>query len=44
MDANYDLCDLQFMESLKAEAADCFNQGATIEGQQYVLLQETINQ
>lgn len=44
MDANYDLCDLQFMESLKAEAADCFDQGATIEGQQYVLLQETINQ
>ena len=31
------------MELLKAEAADCFREGATIEGQQYELLLETIN-
>ena len=44
VEANYDLCDYQFMELLKSEAAECFKVGADIEGQQYMQLLETINQ
>lgn len=43
VEANYDLCDYQFMEMLKEEAADCFAQGANIEGQEYVALLDAIN-
>jgi hypothetical protein len=44
VEANYELCDLQFMESLKQEIASCYAEGADLEGQQYQLLQDAINQ
>ena len=43
VEANYDLCDLQFMEMLKSEADACFVEGADAEGRQYQELAATIN-
>jgi len=40
--ANYDLCDKDFMEMLKAEADACFVEGADAEGKQYQDLMSTI--
>ena len=36
--ANYELCDKEFMDELRAEIADCVSQGAEIEAQEYQLL------
>ena len=33
--ANYELCDMEFMEMLKSEADACFVEGADAEGKQY---------
>lgn len=44
VEQNYQLCDYNFMELLRAEANDCKNQGADIEAQQYTDILATINQ
>jgi hypothetical protein len=41
--ANYDLCDYEFMEMLRDEEAQCVNEGADIEAQQYTDLMAAIN-
>ena len=40
--ANYDLCDLEFQEMLQEEAQSCLAEGADFEAQQYLDLGETI--
>lgn len=43
VEANYDLCDYKFMETLEAEAAECMAVGAHIEAAEYQQLQSTIS-
>lgn len=43
VEANYELCDLEFMESLKAEADSCYAEGADLEAKEYETLLATIN-
>eukprot|EP01041_Mallomonas_annulata_P004841 gene4841-9645_t len=43
VDANYDLCDKEFMETLKAEIDDCRLQGADIEAEQFQALLDEIS-
>ena len=40
---NYELCDMKFIEMLKKETEDCYNQGATYEGDQYQAIINAIN-
>lgn len=42
-EANYELCDLKFLELLKSEADSCFQQGADIEGEQYRSILQAVN-
>ena len=42
-EANYDLCDMTFLELLKSEAEECFQQGADIEGEQYRSILQAVN-
>lgn len=43
VELNYELCDYEFMDALKKEAAVCFSEGAEIEGQLYLDLLTEIN-
>lgn len=36
VEANYELCDMEFLEMLQSESNACFAEGADTEGQQYV--------
>ena len=44
VEANYHLCDYQFMNMLKKEADDCISEGADVEAKQYLDLLDTISQ
>eukprot|EP01038_Epipyxis_sp_PR26KG_P004842 gene4842-6787_t len=44
VNANYDLCDFEFMEMLKSEAQACLEEGADIERETYLSILDTINQ
>ena len=43
IEANYELCDYQFMEMLKSEAKMCYNEGADIEAKLYEEVYDIIN-
>lgn len=43
VEANYELCDYQFMEMLKSEAQACYNEGADIEAKLYEEVYDMIN-
>lgn len=42
VEANYNLCDKEFMEALEVEIKDCLEQGADMEVQEYQALLDTI--
>lgn len=42
VETNYNLCDMKFMEMLKTEAQECFQEGADIEGNTYLEILQAI--